>query len=80
MKNIQYITQKIAQQIDKELMDPALGGFSIDQLMELAGLSVAECVLKCFPAPKYQRVLVCAGPGNNGGDALIAARHLVRRH
>ncbi|KAJ3218797.1 NAD(P)H-hydrate epimerase [Dinochytrium kinnereticum] len=66
------------------LMDPAKGGFSIfqvcmdtpDPLMELAGLSVAQAVLKAYPVANHPRVLVVAGPGNNGGDALVAARHL----
>jgi hypothetical protein len=49
-------------------------GFSVDQLMELAGLSVACAVAAEQRAPG--RVLVLAGPGNNGGDGLVAARHL----
>jgi ADP-dependent NAD(P)H-hydrate dehydratase / NAD(P)H-hydrate epimerase len=44
-------------------------------LMERAGLAVAELVQQVAPV-RARRVLVLAGPGNNGGDALIAARHL----
>ena len=58
--------------LDKQLMGPL--GFSVDQLMELAGLSVACAV--AAEAPANSRVLVLAGPGNNGGDGLVAARHL----
>ena len=46
-------------------------GFSIDQLMELAGLSVASAVYDAFPDAKA--ALIVAGPGNNGGDGLVAA-------
>ncbi|MDA8092708.1 MAG: NAD(P)H-hydrate dehydratase [Betaproteobacteria bacterium] len=45
-------------------------------LMERAGLAIARAAdtLKLdLPLP----ILVVAGPGNNGGDALVAARHLV---
>lgn len=52
------------------------GAFSIDQLMELAGLSVSQAVFKLHPPQKGNRVLVACGPGNNGGDGLVAARHL----
>lgn len=52
------------------------GGYSIDQLMELAGLSVSQAVYKLHPPSKGPRVLVACGPGNNGGDGLVAARHL----
>ncbi len=62
-------------------MGPALG-FSVDQLMELAGLSVAQALAAEYPPEREggaggrRRVLVLAGPGNNGGDGLVAARHL----
>jgi len=51
--------------------------FSVDQLMELAGLSVATAIESEYPSHSFPRVLVVAGPGNNGGDGLVAARHLT---
>ena len=51
-------------------------GFSVDQLMELAGLSVAEAVHDAYSRELHARVLCVCGPGNNGGDGLVAARHL----
>lgn len=44
--------------------------------MELAGLSCAQAVARSFPLPTHRRVLVICGPGNQGGDGLVAARHL----
>lgn len=43
-------------------------------LMERAGRLAAEFVRGKFDPPA--RVLVLAGPGNNGGDAFVAARYL----
>ncbi|KZT73744.1 YjeF N-terminal domain-like protein [Daedalea quercina L-15889] len=73
--SLRYLTAKLAQQIDEELMNAA-GAFSIDQLMELAGLACAQTLAKVYSREKYPRVLVCCGPGNQGGDGLVAARHL----
>ncbi|KAI4339753.1 hypothetical protein MLD38_024661 [Melastoma candidum] len=71
---VSYLTQKEAAAIDEELMGPL--GFSVDQLMELAGLSVATSIAEVYKASEYKRVLAMCGPGNNGGDGLVAARHL----
>jgi len=54
----------------------ASGAFSIDQLMELAGLACAQTLATTYRKDVYSRVLVCCGPGNQGGDGLVAARHL----
>lgn len=69
-----YRGQDQAKAVDEELMGPL--GFSVDQLMELAGLSVASSILAEYPPSEYSRILIVAGPGNNGGDGLVAARHL----
>ena len=44
--------------------------------MELAGLACAQTLATVYDKEKYPRVLVCCGPGNQGGDGLVAARHL----
>jgi hydroxyethylthiazole kinase-like uncharacterized protein yjeF len=46
------------------------------QLMEAAGLATAETVRDRLLSTHKTRLLVLAGPGNNGGDAFVAARHL----
>ncbi|RPB07821.1 YjeF N-terminal domain-like protein [Morchella conica CCBAS932] len=70
----QTLTAKRAAALDKELM--STGGFSLDQLMELAGLAVAQAIYKTHPPSTHPRLLIACGPGNNGGDGLVAARHL----
>jgi hydroxyethylthiazole kinase-like uncharacterized protein yjeF len=52
------------------------GGTSVEQLMERAGAALAEGAYR-FAGPLA--ALVLCGPGNNGGDGYVAARHLAQR-
>ena len=71
---LRTLGSKAAAALDEELMSS--GAFSIDQLMELAGLSVSQALYNLSPPSKTPRILIACGPGNNGGDGLVAARHL----
>ncbi|XP_047410498.1 NAD(P)H-hydrate epimerase isoform X2 [Sciurus carolinensis] len=75
---VKYLSQEEAQAVDEELFNEYQ--FSVDQLMELAGLSCATAIAKAYPPTSMARstptVLVICGPGNNGGDGLVCARHL----
>jgi ADP-dependent NAD(P)H-hydrate dehydratase / NAD(P)H-hydrate epimerase len=50
----------------------------VDVLMDRAGLAVALAAVD-LGAAYGRRVTVLCGPGNNGGDGYVAARHLRRR-
>lgn len=50
--------------------DADAAGLSYDEMMRRAGSAVAEEVEAAMDSG---RVLILAGPGNNGGDALVAA-------
>lgn len=51
-------------------------GVSYDQMMETAGMRVAQAIAARMPLAE-RRVLVLVGPGNNGGDGLVAGRYLA---
>ena len=53
-------------------------GVTTDTLMENAGLAVAETTRRLLGGIAGAGVLVLVGPGNNGADGLVAARHLRR--
>jgi NAD(P)H-hydrate epimerase len=51
-------------------------GHSYSEMMERAGCGVAEGITARQPV-MGKRILVLVGPGNNGGDGLVAARYLA---
>ncbi len=51
-------------------------GVPVPQLMEKAGLAVAQEAWLALGEIAERRILVLCGPGNNGGDGLVAARCL----
>jgi NAD(P)H-hydrate epimerase len=58
-------------------VDKAYTG-DLDQAMDRAGYAVALAAVR-NGAGYGKRVVVLAGPGNNGGDGYVAARYLKRR-
>jgi hydroxyethylthiazole kinase-like uncharacterized protein yjeF len=53
------------------------GGISSLELMESAGRAVTDVAIDMVPPGG--RVVIMCGPGNNGGDGFVAARHLAAR-
>jgi len=51
-------------------------GLTTEVLMENAGRAVAEETQKLMGGVVGKRVLILVGPGNNGGDGLVAGRYL----
>jgi NAD(P)H-hydrate epimerase len=66
------ITPEESARLDATAADP------VETLMERAGLAVALAAV-AMGASYGSRVVVLAGPGNNGGDGYVAARYLRER-
>ena len=72
------VTRKQMQEMDRIAIDEL--GIPSLVLMEVAGRAVADAAESHFRArADGLSVLVVAGTGNNGGDAIVAVRHLVER-
>ena len=55
----------------------AEAGVPAESLMESAGLAVARSIAHRLDGVRSKRVVVLVGPGNNGGDGMVAARYLA---
>jgi len=69
---LELLTSEEMGQADRLAMEGGVPGL---ELMENAGRAVADEVAKRFP--DASEVAVLCGPGNNGGDGFVAARHLL---
>ncbi|HEX7124849.1 MAG TPA: NAD(P)H-hydrate dehydratase [Thermodesulfobacteriota bacterium] len=61
--------------LDRE--SAAAGGPATPELMERAGRAAFEAICRRFASEWAGRVALLCGPGNNGGDGFVVARHLV---
>ena len=69
---LELLTAAEMGRADRLAIDGGVPGLT---LMENAGRAVADEVSRRFPDAR--RAAVLCGPGNNGGDGFVAARHLA---
>jgi len=69
------LTPAEASTLDRETQER---GVEADVLMERAGRAVARAARDLTGGSYGRRAVVVCGKGNNGGDGLVAARHLGR--
>jgi NAD(P)H-hydrate epimerase len=70
------ITSRQMRVVDDLMTGPY--GVDLRQMMELAGARLAELARQPLGGTLAgKRIAVLAGPGNNGGGGLVAARHLT---
>jgi len=70
---MKIVTSEQMRQIDRECIRRGTPGYV---LMENAGRAVAGEARRILEPLESKQFLVLAGPGNNGGDGLVAARYL----
>lgn len=71
------VTAQQMRQIDREMISGI--GVSAGALMELAGRAAALATEGLVAQIARPRVHIVAGKGHNGGDGLVAGRHLLSR-
>jgi len=68
------VTTEQIRQLDQRTIAVGTPG---EELMERAGYAVARIAVEFLKRRDSRSVLLFAGKGNNGGDAIVAARHLA---
>ena len=67
----------VAEMRNIDSQTDAVGGVSFAELMENAGRGIAEIILDSPASGGMDTALALVGPGNNGGDALVALDNLA---
>lgn len=75
MRPIKIITVEKSRELEQRAH---AAGMSFADMMENAGRLTAEAMARDMPLDGA-RVVVLVGPGNNGGDGLVAAHYLAQR-
>lgn len=74
--NFKTLSSEEAINLDKDLIEKC--NFSIDQLIEFAGISTAQAIQSVHQEIlKKKKTLFLIGPGNNGADGMVVARNLI---
>ncbi|HEX5809319.1 MAG TPA: NAD(P)H-hydrate dehydratase [Anaerolineales bacterium] len=71
---MKLVTVSQMQSIEKEA---DAGGLTYDQMMENAGQGLADIILSLYAGDADLEVIGLVGPGNNGGDTLVALSALA---
>src|SRR5512134_2766829 len=71
---MKLVTVSQMQAIEKEA---DAGGLTYDQMMENAGQGLADIILSLYAGDSELEAVGLVGPGNNGGDTLVALSALA---
>ena len=74
---MKVVSVKEMQELDRRAIE--VKGIPSITLMENAGRAVSEIALDRLKAVKDKKISIFCGPGNNGGDGFVAARHLFNK-
>lgn len=75
---MKIVTNEQIRTLDKRTIEEY--GIPSLLLMEHASLALAHEIIKHTYNNKRTEYVICCGPGNNGGDGLALARHLLRNN
>jgi hydroxyethylthiazole kinase-like uncharacterized protein yjeF len=71
---VKAVTVEQMRELDRRAI---AAGVPSEELMERAGFAVARKAIEFLKRRDSRSALLFAGKGNNGGDAVVAARHLA---
>ncbi len=76
LENLDIITSREMNRLDGNTESLGIPTYL---LMEVAGVRTAEFAIHYYKLSKADSVSIVCGTGNNGGDGLVAARHLASK-